>query len=162
LETLDKSGWLCEAIRDAWNAAQWQLEPFEGYSPAGMMCRRFILTLIKKFGDGMMMKRIAAYALMIVGFVWIAGVCRDLFCAQHHTLWIWHSQNLTAGEMIPRTDAVDQMRKLELAIQDVYQPLVIPAGLILLGGILNGIGRRKATEPATPPCSGPATRSPQG
>ncbi len=108
------------------------------------------------------MKRIAAYACMIIGFVWIAGVCLDLFGAHHHVLWIWHTQNLTAGETIPRTDAVDQMRKLELAIQDVYQPLVIPAGLILLGGILNGIGRRKATEPATPPYSEPAARSPQG
>jgi hypothetical protein len=94
------------------------------------------------------MRKLIAYALMAIGFIWIAGVCLDLFGARHHVLWIWHSQNLTAGEQIPRTDAVNQMRKLELAIQDVYQPLVIPAGLILLGGILNGIGKRKTTEPA--------------
>ena len=94
-----------------------------------------------------MMKRITAYVLMIVGFVWIASVCLDLVGAQHHVLWIWHVQNLTAGDMIPRTDAVGQMRELELAIQDVYQPLVIPAGLIFIGGILNGTGKRKAIEP---------------
>lgn len=99
---------------------------------------------------------------MAIGLIWIAGICLDLFGAQHHVLWIWHSQNLTAGEMIPRSDAVEQMRKLELAIQDVYQPLVIPAALIVLGGILNGIRRRKDTKPATLPYSEPATRPPQG
>ena len=83
---------------------------------------------------------------MAIGFIWIAGVCLDLFGAQHHVLWIWHSQNLTVGDTISRADAVGQMRKLELAIQEVYQPLVFPAGMILLGGILNGIRRRKNTE----------------
>jgi len=67
--------------------------------------------------------KLTAYALMAIGFIWIAAVCLDIFGAQHHVLWIWHSQNLTAGEMIPRSDAVRQMRKLELAIQKVYQPL---------------------------------------
>ncbi len=98
-----------------------------------------------------MMRRWIAYALMAIGFVWIAGVCLDLFSAQHHVLWIWHSQNLTAGGMIPRADAIGQMRKLELAIQDVYQPLVIPAFLIVLGGVLNGIGRGKHSEQGTTP-----------
>lgn len=93
-----------------------------------------------------MMRRWTAYALMAIGFVWIAGVCLDLFGAQHHVLWIWYSQNLTAGEMIQRADAIGQMRKLELAIQDVYQPLVVPALLIVIGGILNGIGKRKGTQ----------------
>ena len=93
-----------------------------------------------------MIKKVIAYAFMLIGFTWITGVCLDLFSAPHHTLWIWHSQHLTAGETIPRDDAVGQMRKLELAIQDVYQPLVIPAFLMLVGGILNGIGKRKSTE----------------
>ena len=90
-----------------------------------------------------MIKKVISYALLLIGFVWIAGVCLDLFSAQHHSLWVWHSQNLTAGESIPRDDAVSQMRKLELAIQNVYQPLVIPALLMLIGGILNGIKKNK-------------------
>ena len=84
---------------------------------------------------------------MAIGFIWIASVCLDLFGAQHHVIWIWHSQNLTAGEMIPRTDAVSGMRKLELDIHRVYQSLVIPAGLMLLGRILNG--NRKTTNEST-------------
>ena len=83
---------------------------------------------------------------MATGFIWIAGVCLDLFGAQHHVLWLWHSQNLTTGETIPRADAVANMRNLELAIHGKYQSLVIPAGLMLLGGILNGT-RTKTREP---------------
>ena len=93
-----------------------------------------------------MIRQLAAFVLMVIGFIWIAGVCLDWFGAQHHALWIWHSQNLTTGEMIPRADAVATMRRLELAIHGVYQSLVIPAGLILLGGILNGT-RKKTSEP---------------
>lgn len=43
---------------------------------------------------------------------------------------------------------IDQMRELELAIQDIYQPLFIPALLMLVGGVLNGIG--KARGPSLP------------
>ena len=88
-----------------------------------------------------------ASALMLIGFIWITGVCLDLFSAKHHLLWIYHSQNLTTGKMIPRIDAISQMRKLELDIQNVYQPLVIPALLMLIGGILNGTkNKKKLTE----------------
>ena len=38
------------------------------------------------------------------------------------------------------------MRKLERAIQDVYQPLVIPAFLMLIGGIMNGINKKSGEE----------------
>ena len=90
-----------------------------------------------------MIKRLTAYALMLIGFMWIADVCLDISSARHHDLWIWHSHNLTARELIPRTDAIGQMRNLELAIKNVYQLLIIPAALIVFGGILNGTGKRK-------------------
>ena len=77
---------------------------------------------------------------MAIGIFWIATVC--LYSTRFHTLWMWHCQNLTAGEMIPRTDAVTQMRSLSLAVRDIYRPLVIPAAMILIGGILNGIKRK--------------------
>ena len=77
---------------------------------------------------------------MAIGILWIATVCLD--GARCHTLWMWHSQNLTAGEMIPRTDAVNQMRSLSLAVRDIYRPLVIPAAMILIGGVLNGIRKK--------------------
>jgi len=87
-------------------------------------------------------RRAIAYVLMFIGFVWIAGVCLDLFGAWHHLLWISHSQNLTQGDTVSRSDAIAQMRSLELAIHDVYQQLVVPALLLLAGGILNGTGKR--------------------
>ena len=93
-----------------------------------------------------MIKKSIAYTLMLIGFIWITGVCLDLFSARHHTLWIWHSQNLAKESLVPRDDAVGQMRKLELAIQAVYQPLVIPAFLMLVGGVMNGLGRRRTSQ----------------
>ena len=77
---------------------------------------------------------------MAIGFLWIATVCLD--GAKCYGLWMWHSQNLTAGEMIPRTDAVNQMKSLSLAVRDIYRPLVIPAVMILIGGVLNGIRKK--------------------
>ena len=50
--------------------------------------------------------------------------------------------------MIPRENAVSSMRDMALSIQDTYQPLIIPASMILLGGILNGRKRRKDIETA--------------
>lgn len=90
-----------------------------------------------------MIKKGIAYTLMLIGFAWIICICLDIFSAQHLSLWLIHSQHLTSGTMIPRDDAVSQMRELELAIQDVYQPLVIPALFMLAGAILNGIGNPK-------------------
>ena len=95
------------------------------------------------------MRKLIAYTLMLIGFAWIAIVCLDLLVALHHTLWICHVQNLPPGDMIPRGEAIDQMRSLELAIQDVYQPLVIPAFMIVVGGILNGTKRGEPTEQAS-------------
>ena len=92
--------------------------------------------------------KMTAYIMMSVGFLWIAAACLDLFGSPHHTLWIWHSKNLPAGEMIPRENAVSSMRDMALSIQDTYQPLIIPASMILLGGILNGRKRRKDIETA--------------
>ena len=94
--------------------------------------------------------KLTAYIMMSVGFLWIAAACLDLFGSPQHTLWMWHSKNLPAGEMIPRVNAVSSMRDMALSIQDSYQPLIIPASMILLGGILNGRKRRKDIEHAPP------------
>ena len=77
---------------------------------------------------------------MAIGLLWIATVCLD--SARFYSLWMWHSQNLTAGELIPRTDAVNQMKDLSLAVRNIYRPLVIPAVMILVGGVLNGIRKK--------------------
>ena len=81
---------------------------------------------------------------MLIGLVWIGWVCLD--SARPYALWMWHSQHLTSGEMIPRDDAVAQMKDLQLALRDLYRPLIIPALLMLAGGILSGIGKKRVTE----------------
>ena len=95
---------------------------------------------------------------MILGFLWIAAVSLDLFGSPQHTLWMWHSKNLPTGELIPRVNAVSSMREMALAIQNSYQPLIIPATMLLIGGILNGRKRREDIEPAPPAGRGEAPR----
>ncbi|MDA3797858.1 MAG: hypothetical protein PF692_02130 [Kiritimatiellae bacterium] len=83
-----------------------------------------------------MIRKIIAYSLLLIGIGWILFVCLD--SAGPYASWMWYSQNLTEGEMIPRTDAIFQMKKLQLALRDEYRILIIPAILMLAGGIING------------------------
>ena len=88
-----------------------------------------------------MTRRIIVYSLLLIGIGWILFVCLD--SASPYALWMWHSQNLIEGEMIPRADAVFQMKKLQIALRDEYSILIIPAILMLAGGIINGTKTKK-------------------
>ena len=71
--------------------------------------------------------------LLIAGFLWIAG---DGFTNYQHARWAGQSQHLPAGETIPRAEAVRAMRKLSLALKDRHRLVLVPATLMLTGGLL--------------------------
>lgn len=74
-------------------------------------------------------------SLLVTGFLWITWDAVDSFVGYQHKRWIWQSQHLPAGETIPRTEAVGAMRELSLALKDRHRVVLIPALLMLAGGL---------------------------
>ena len=89
-------------------------------------------------------------ALLLIGFVWIAWDAADGFVNYQYVSWIWHSQHLPIGENIKRADAIAAMRELCLALKDRHQIVVIPACLMLTGGILLAISKRSSSNEKLP------------
>jgi len=86
--------------------------------------------------------RILGISLLIVGFLWIAAESAFSFLQYQHARWIWQSQHLPAGEMIQRTEAVNAMRALSLALNDRQRVVFIPALLMLVGGLTVAFTRK--------------------
>ena len=78
------------------------------------------------------------------------------FTSFQHTRWIWQSQNLPAGDLIPRDEVVSNMRELSLSLNNRHRLIAIPACLMLAGGLLIFISsatdrKRKEAEQDTAP-----------
>ena len=90
---------------------------------------------------------------MGIGFLWIFGIA---FSFYHHTAWMAHSQNLQGKEEIKRIEATRALRDLSLNLKNYYRIILLPSGLILVGGILNGLNTSKQNQPAqVNPCNPP-------
>ncbi|MBC2603551.1 hypothetical protein [Puniceicoccus vermicola] len=85
--------------------------------------------------------RILAYSLMFIGF---AGCLAVGLSSYHHTAWIWHTQQLKEGENIEREAVESEMRALSLDLNERYRIAILPASLILIGGILNGTPKKES------------------
>ena len=93
--------------------------------------------------------RAIGFTTLILGFLWIAQDCFGGFTSYQHTRWIHASQNLPPGETITRQDGVKISRELALDLKDRHRLLLLPAGLMLLGGaILGTLKSNKAAEQA--------------
>ena len=87
--------------------------------------------------------KIAGWILLILGFLWIAWDCVSGFTLVQHTRWIAETQHLPEGESIGRDDASAAMRSLALSLKDYHRMLLVPAAMMLLGGVLVA-SRRKS------------------
>jgi hypothetical protein len=81
------------------------------------------------------MKRIGI-SLLVVGFAWLLIDAATSFTSYQHTRWIWQSQNLPAGDSVPREAAVSAMRELSLDLKNRHRVVIKPAGMMLIGGLL--------------------------
>ena len=82
-------------------------------------------------------------SLLLIGFLWITWDAAGGFVGYQYTRWMWHSQQLPAGDTIQRTDAVRAMRELSIALKDRHRVILLPAVLMLAGGLLAAFGRRR-------------------
>jgi uncharacterized membrane protein HdeD (DUF308 family) len=90
--------------------------------------------------------RLLGLALLVVGFLWIAWDAASGFTTYQHSRWIWQSQHLPEGETIKRTDAIGAMRELSLALKDRHRVVVVPALLMLVGGMVTAFNPRKTLK----------------
>ena len=78
----------------------------------------------------------AGWVLLLLGFLWIALDCVSGFTQLQHTRWIAEAKQLPAGESVSREDASVAMRSLALSLKDYHRMLLVPAAMMLLGGVL--------------------------
>jgi hypothetical protein len=90
--------------------------------------------------------RFLGFSLVIVGFLWVAWDCADGFVGYQHTRWIWQTQHLPAGEDIKRSDAAGAMRELSLDLKNRHREILLPAVLMLVGGLILGFRGRVIAE----------------
>ncbi len=58
-----------------------------------------------------------------------------------HPMWIWHCQNLQAGDPIPRIAASTQLREFQLEVNWLFRKLIIfPTAAMFIGGMILGLG----------------------
>jgi hypothetical protein len=84
--------------------------------------------------------------LLVVGFLWIAWDAAVGFTDKQYTVWIWQSQHLPAGDTLTRSQASAAMRELSLALKDMHRVVVIPALLMLVGGLMAAFGQRRSAN----------------
>ena len=93
------------------------------------------------------MHKIAAYCLLIGGFLWISVITVELFDAPHRDIWVGQSERLPGGDNVPREAAVAGLGRLQKSLDSYYSQLFIAGFLMLVGGVVNGINlKRKVTE----------------
>ena len=87
--------------------------------------------------------------MVIAGIVWLLGLTLS-FSEFQHANWIKHSQELSPGDTISRTEAISAMRSLSLKLNSFVQSQKYPIAFIALGcGLI--LFNAQARKPTTPP-----------
>ncbi len=84
--------------------------------------------------------RSAGLIALLLGFAWIAYDCLEGFTAYQHSNWIMSAQELPEGAVIPRDDASMALRETSLRLKDRHRIVLLPAVLMLAGGLMLSIG----------------------
>jgi hypothetical protein len=90
--------------------------------------------------------RLFGIVLLIIGFLWIGYDTAIGFVGDQHTIWIWQSQNMPPGDTLTRSQASGEMRKLSLALKDRHRILILPALLMLAGGLTATFTKKKQRD----------------
>ena len=86
--------------------------------------------------------RLLGILLLVVGFLWIAWDAASGFVTDQHTMWIWQSQHMPPGDTLTRSQASGAMRELSLALKDRHRVILLPALLMLAGGLIAALSPR--------------------
>ncbi len=87
--------------------------------------------------------------VLIAGFIWLMFDAVESFTSYQHTRWIWQSKHLPIGDSVPRDEAVLAMRELSLNLKNRHLIVIMPAGLMLVGGLLIFFARDSQTKNPT-------------
>ena len=90
--------------------------------------------------------KLLGIALLVFGFLWLAWDAAIGFVTDQHTMWIWQSQHLPPGDTLTRSQASGAMRELSLALKDRHRVILLPALLMLAGGLIAAFSKRKQKE----------------
>jgi hypothetical protein len=88
--------------------------------------------------------RILGLVTLLLGFVWLVWQVRVAFVQHQYVRSIWQTQHLPAGETISRSDAVQALNELSTDLKDYEQHALLPAVVMLAGGLLSGLALRRA------------------
>jgi hypothetical protein len=75
-------------------------------------------------------------AFVIIGFIWAIKEVGVTFTSYQHSSWIWRSQNLPAGDMIRRDEAITAMREISLDLNRQQRSVLYPMTAMLLGSLM--------------------------
>lgn len=92
------------------------------------------------------------YILLLGGFLWLAYDVAVGFADYQYLTWIGYSKTkLPEGDSIARRDVVGIMRELCLDLKNRHRVVIVPAVLMLAGGLMIGARRKSAAIAATHP-----------
>ena len=74
--------------------------------------------------------------IICIGLLWVIYDCCIGFTSYQHLNWIRSSKQLSDSESISRDEAVIAMRKMSLDLKNRHRIILIPTGLMFLGGLL--------------------------
>lgn len=87
--------------------------------------------------------KLLGLVLLIGGFLWIGWDAAVGFSDDQHTIWVAHTQHLSSGETLTRDQASIELRQLSLALKDRHRVVILPAILMLAGGLISALSNRK-------------------
>ena len=90
--------------------------------------------------------RVLGLTCLIVGFLWVAWDCATGFVVYQYARCMRQTQHLPAGETIKRADAAGAMWELSLDLKNRHRQILIPALLMLAGGLTLAFNKRARHE----------------
>ena len=90
--------------------------------------------------------RLLGLVLLVLGFLWIAWDTATGFVSDQHSMWVWQSQHMPPGETITRSEASGAMRELSLALKNRHRVIILPALLMLAGGLIAAFSKRRQRD----------------
>ena len=86
--------------------------------------------------------RILGITLLFIGFFWIVWDTTVGVSVAQYSTWMFYSKHLPTGDVVTHQEASKAMAQLALALRDRQRIILVPACLMLAGGIVLTIRRR--------------------
>ena len=102
--------------------------------------------------DRFYVMRFIGYILLLVGFLWLVGWCAGSVRPLLRNIGIEHFQNYPANKTFSGDQVCAAIRSVISEYLDCQHGVILPATLMLVGGVLLDFsGRRRARQPDNKP-----------